>query len=256
MITRMEVGLVLIATLVLGACTPAQPRNQASDIDRGLTPAEVNTQLAIGYMQQGRPDVALAKLERALEQDPNLPAAHNAMGLLRERLREFDKAETHFRRALALDPRDSSAHNNYGTFLCRRDRFREAEQQFLAAVENPLYLTPDEAYENAGLCALREPDRPKAEAYFRKALGLNARLPKSLFQMAQLDYDRGEYESARAYLSRYQAVSGHTAGSLWLAIQTERKLGNLDQAASYALLLRANFPESDEVRFLSAPEAR
>ncbi|MCG8324683.1 MAG: type IV pilus biogenesis/stability protein PilW, partial [Thiotrichales bacterium] len=61
--------------------------------------------------------------------------------------------------------------------------------------------------------------------------------------------------SARGYLQRYTGSNSHNAGSLWLGIQIERALGDRDAEASYALLLRNNFPDSREARLLRESSA-
>jgi type IV pilus assembly protein PilF len=212
--------------------------------------AQINVQLGVGYFRQGDLEQALKKLERAVGQDPNLPSAHNALALLKQRLGQREEAEKHFQQAIKLDPSDSEAQNNYGVFLYNQGRYREAEEHFLEAVKNPLYGTPELAYENAGLAVQQLADFEKAEEYYRKALQLKQRLPKSLYRMAEINFKKGHYYQAKEYLQRYRAVAQHIPQSLWLGIRIEDKLGNEDAVSSYALLLRRNFPDSDQAQLL------
>lgn len=245
--------LLMAVVLVLGTAGCATPPEQPSE--RNLrTAAEANVQLGVGYLQQGKYDLALAKLEKAIEQDPNLASAHNVIAVLYERLNQNDLAEQHYRRALSLDPGDSGTHNNYGRFLCMRNQLREAEEQFLIALKNPLYPTPEIAHTNAGICALRVPDKAKAEEHFRRAVKVNPRYREALFELAKLNFDQERYLPARAYLQRYLDLAPRSADSLWLGVRIERKLGNKDAAASYALLLKSNFPDSEETRWLLESE--
>ncbi|MCL4315813.1 MAG: hypothetical protein M1527_02950, partial [Gammaproteobacteria bacterium] len=94
------------------------------------------------------------------------------------------------------------------------------------------------------------PDRAKAERYFREALRISPNLPESLYQMALLSYEAQNYPSARAYLQRYAGAAQHTPRSLWLGIRVERELGDKNALASYSLLLKGKFPESEEARLL------
>lgn len=258
--TRQSALLLVLAVgmLLASACssTGGQSDTLRATEDRPDTLAETNVKLGIGYMQQGQPDLALGKLQRALELDPNLASGHNAIAILYEQLGRLDTAEKHYRRAVSLAPQDSAAHNNYGTFLCgRRNQLDKAEQEFLKALENPLYTTPELAYENAGLCAQRKPDPVKAEQYFRKALELNPTLPVSLYQMALISFEAGRHLPARAYLQRYSEVASHNPQSLWLGIRIERVLGDKNAVASYALSLKGNFPDSEEAKQLQASES-
>ncbi|MEO7558136.1 MAG: type IV pilus biogenesis/stability protein PilW [Gammaproteobacteria bacterium] len=250
--------LILVSLLAtLSACsTTDEISSDTNPGDRSDTLAETNVKLGVGYLQQGRSDLALTKLQRALELNPNLPGAHNAIAIVYDRLGELDKAEQHYLKAINLAPKDSNAHNNYGTFLCKRNELDKAEKQFLQALENPLYETPALAYENAGLCALRVPNTIKAEKYFRSALQIDPRLPGSLYQMGVISFDRGDNLSARAYLQRYTAVARHTPQSLWLGVRVERVLGDKNAVSSYALQLRSSFPDSGEARLLGESEGR
>lgn len=245
--------------LVMSACSTT-PTSNSSNIpqpnagDRPDTLAETHVKLGIGYLQQGNRELALSKLQRALQLDPRLPSAHNAIAILYEQLGETRLAAQHYQNAVNFGPQDSNAHNNYGAFLCKNNDLDKADEQFLLALRNPLYATPELAYENAGLCAMRKPDVNKAENYFRNALQINPRLPSSLYQMALISFDRGQPLPARAYLQRYMEVAQPTPQSLWLGIRIERALGDRNAVSSYALLLRSNFPDSEEARLLQESE--
>jgi type IV pilus assembly protein PilF len=197
-------------------------------------------------MQRGDYQVALDKLQRSLLQNPHLPSTHNTIGVLYQRLGDMDKAEHHFQEAVDRAPDYSEVQNNYGFFLCEQKRYKEAEQRFLQAIKNPLYTNADQALENAEICVGLIPDATLAEQYFRKALQINPNLSKSLLQMSELSYLNIEYDQAKFYLDRYQAVSQWTPQALLLAIKLANKMGDQDAFASYTLILRARFPDSDE----------
>ncbi len=236
--------VVACLVLTLSGC------NQ-SNVKRGddkTSPAAANVELGVLYMREGKKNVAMDVLQKALKQDPNSADAHNAIGVLYESLGETDKADTHFKRALSLNSKDSQAHNNYGTFLCRNQRADEAEKHYLAAAANPLYETPELSYTNAGSCAYNAKDTAKAEQYWRKALELNAQFSPALLQMARLNVNQKNYMSARAYLQRFHAVARPSPESLWLGIQTERVLGDKNAEASYSMLLKNGFPDSPQAK--------
>lgn len=234
-----------IALAALIGCTPQNTREESVN-----SPARLNVELGKAYIHEGDFKQAMTKLERAIDQSPNYPDAHGTLAILHWRLGETDKAEREFREAIRLDPKDSQFRNNFGAFLCERGRYDAAEEQFLAALENPLYETPEHAYTNAGLCAMRRPDPQLAEKHFRAALRKNERFAPALLRMGQLSFEGGHYLQARAYLQRYNEVAPPTAESLWLGVRTERELGDRDTASSYALRLRSNFPDSEQTRLL------
>lgn len=243
------VMLTMLMAALLAGCAgqDARPEN---DPKRKL--AETQVRLGIGYMQQGKMDLALNNLRKALEVAPDMAAAHNAMAILYTQLGEHEKADSHYGTAVSLDPKDSSARNNYGTFLCGQKRYREAYEQFEKAVGNPLYSTPALAYENAGLCAMNEQNHTYAADRFRKALDINPGLSMSLLRMAEISYNTEHFLKGRAYLQRYEDVAPHNAESLLLGARIEKKLGAPELAEQYAQKLRAQFPDSPQAKSLGA----
>jgi type IV pilus assembly protein PilF len=240
--------LIFIVITVLSACTTQGGSKPKQYVAPDPKAAEINMRLGINYLQRGDYEIALEKLEKALQQNPNLASAHNTIALLYQRLNEVDKAEKHFKEAVNREVGYSEAQNNYGVFLCQQQRYEEADKRFLMAVKNPLYSSAAQALENAGVCINRVPDIERAEKYFRQALQINPNLSNSLIQMANISYEQQNYLQGRAYIQRYQAVSQWSPEALFLAIKIENKLKDQDAVASYALLLRARFPDSDEVQ--------
>ncbi|MGD8574776.1 MAG: tetratricopeptide repeat protein, partial [Gammaproteobacteria bacterium] len=58
--------------------------------------AKYNTQLGVAYMRQGKYDLAMQKLKRALQQDSDSAEAHMAMAVLDEQLDRTDDATDHW----------------------------------------------------------------------------------------------------------------------------------------------------------------
>ena len=245
---RIGAGLVCILVLLSGCAT--EPQRQNEKVTDPKKVAELNTQLAVAYLRDGDNELALKKLNRAIGADPNYAPAYSTLGLLYNRIGEFDSADKNFRKALRIAPDNSSILNNYGQVLCQNGMHAKGQEMFLHANENPLYRTPEIALNNAGTCAVDAGDLSAAETYFREALQINPRLAPTLLQMASLSYDLQRWLPARAYLQRYLEVGRHTARSLWLGIRIERELGDKDALASYELQLRNNFPDSKEAQAL------
>ena len=230
--------------------TSIQPQDTVVKPATGPKRAKIHTELAAGYYERGQMGIALDELKEALHADSNYAPAYNVTGLVYMQLRENDEAERNFRRALEIDPLDSDTNNNYGWFLCQSKREDESIKYFLTALKNPLYATPEKSYVNAGICMRQKGDEQAAVEYFGKALQLRPDEPQALSNMADISYKRHQYSEANAYLVRYMRVAAPTAETLWLGVRTERKLGNRDAEASYALQLRKKYPGSDEVRAL------
>lgn len=236
---------VFFIVLLLGACSHAK-KNSGEDTADPHKAAQINTELGFGYLRQGEVEIAISKFERAISYDATSVSAHYALGLAYEQQGKVGLAEEYFQRALKLDEQDSAANNNYGTFLCRQQRLLEAEKYFLAALKDPKYQTPELAYLNAALCVKKIPDYPKAEAYLKKVLELNPKVPVALYHMADIQYDKKNYLSARAYLQRYMELGSADARILWLGFEIEKRMGDSVQAKLFADKLLKEFPASQE----------
>jgi type IV pilus assembly protein PilF len=213
--------------------------------------AEINTQLGVEYMKDGKYETALKKLQKALEIDSNYARAYDVLGLLYARLGETENAEENFKRALQLAPQDSSILNNYGQFLCRKGDAEAGQALFAKAVENPLYQTPENSYTNAAICALeQQKDKAAAQEFLRKALERNPEMPVALLRMSQVTYESDNYMAAKGYFERYKQVASHTPESLYLGVRIEQKLGDSEAADNYAMLLQGKFPDSQEAHQL------
>jgi type IV pilus assembly protein PilF len=238
-------SIVLLASLfVLHGCT------STAAVSRGGSDEEVaraNLNLGVAYLRQGRPDLALEKLQRALDEDSRLADAHSAIALAYDQLGDLEEAERHYRRATQLEPGNGSAANSYAVFLCRRNRWEDAEPYFRRAADNPRYPTPAAALANAGVCAMNAGEPERAEQHFRAALAQSAVFPDALSGMMELAYQQGNYLQARAFMQRYTDVSEPSARVLWLCFNIEQRLEDPPAAERCAARLRSEFPDSAEL---------
>jgi type IV pilus assembly protein PilF len=238
---------VFIAISLLACSTSAERKRDKANTTRAAT---AYTQLGIEYLREGRYELSLDKLQKALEIDSDFALAHGSIAILYEKVGDDKRAEKHYKKALRLNPDDSGGHNNYGQFLCFQGRYKEANEEFMVAAGNRFYATPAVPLTNAGLCAKRIPDMPLAEQYFRQALQLNEKFAPALYQMALFKFEQGAFLSARAYLQRFQEVTKHNPESLWLAVRTEFALKDESTSGHYAVILRENFPKSEQAILL------
>lgn len=249
-------NLRLLTVIVMLACLSGcassvgggrdDPARVGSTMDRvsPVRAAEANTRLGVGYLEQGKLQIALEKLELAVRQDPKHAPAHLALGIINQSIGRNDKAIDHMKTAVALAPGDGSAHNNYGVLLCRVGRFAEADRQFLAALEDPFYQTPEVILANAGSCARRWGETERAERYLREALEFDPDFGEALFSMSELSFEAGRMLPARGFLQRLESQGELTPEALLLGVRIERALGNPTTAQHYASRLLNSYPGS------------
>ncbi len=212
--------------------------------------AIANLNLGVGYLRQGRTELAVEILERALSFDPRLADAHSSLAVAYDQLGLADRAEDHYRRATQLESDNPNAANSYAVFLCRHDRWNNAERYFRRAANNPSYMTPAAALANAGVCARAAGELEKAKRYFRDALGKDPAYPDALFHMTDLAYLDENFLQARAFMQRYLASADASPEMYWLCFQIEQELDSSAQAQSCATRLREQFPTSEQASLL------
>ena len=245
------VYFVVVITLLLSACV-SDPQRDDKDLNDA---SNFNAQMGLEYIKQGRYDVALDKLKKAVEQDPDNAVAQHYIAVLYQQLGEFDKAESHFHQALELTPENSDLLNNYGVFLCNAKKYQQAYPYFDKVLKDPLYPAKGSVYENVGLCAQAQGDISRAEENLKFALRLNPQSPKSLLAMAQISFDKQKYSTARKYYYEYLENARQSPESLWLGILLENRSGNKNRMASYKVLLKGKYPDSKEAALLRKMEA-
>lgn len=241
----------LVLSWVFALLIGCQSRPDVSQTDPdALARARVHTDLAAGYYSRGQFEIALQELAIATQAFPRYAPAYNMLGLVYMELRDLGLAQNNFQTALSISPNDSDTHHNYASFLCQNGRYEEAIRHFLQAIENPLYTTPQRSYANAGICAQKAGDMAQAQTFFEAALKLQPLQADALFNMAQIAYQRGDYQNANLYLARLLRSSEPSPARALLAIKIARKVGDRNTEESQALLLRRNFPNSAEAQLL------
>ncbi|HET8730725.1 MAG TPA: type IV pilus biogenesis/stability protein PilW [Moraxellaceae bacterium] len=239
--------IALAALLLLAGCTEV-----VEDPTHKIDPAAAardRVAIAADLLRQGEDDQALTYLQQALKSQPDMPEAHNLMGVLLERDGNIKGADREFRKSVRLRDDYSQAHNNYGSFLFRQKRFKEAARQFEAASSDISYQNRALTFEGLGRSAWMLGDKARAEEAFTRGLSLDPTLAVSTLYLGEIAFDKQNYEGARNLYKRYLDLTHdlpQTAQSLWLGIRLERRFGDRNALASYELALRRLYPDSLE----------
>ncbi len=247
---RLAPGLIalLFSVVMIAGCTSTTTTNGVAsatvDKDKAL---ENRLQLALGYMAQGDREKARQHLDKAMEIDSRSPEVHDVWALLYQQEMEFTEAEAHYQKALSYDPTFTRGRNNYGMFLLRQERYEEAYQQFVKGSEDLAYPKRGEIFLKAGMTAVKLNKLAEAEEALQKAVVLEPQLSQPYLELADIAYQRGDYQRAKLVLEKYnQSRRRPTPRGLWLGVRLENQLGNKDAEASQGLALRNLFPNSRE----------
>lgn len=214
--------------------------------------AMARLKLALEYLQNGKTEQAKLNLDRALAIDSDLDGIHASFAYFYQQVGENDKADKSYRTALSQYPDNANTRNNYGAFLCDLAHYEAANKQFLKAIATPENTAMANSHENAGLCALRDKNWPRAITHLEKVLGYERKRVRSILGLANAHIKLNELEVATRYLRQYRQSFAQTPQSLWLAIQIEHKLNNHSLASKLGDILQANYPTAQETKLYLA----
>ncbi|PYT72540.1 MAG: hypothetical protein DMG39_09580 [Acidobacteria bacterium] len=178
---------------------------------RVLPPAEVNSQKGELYVYTQRFEEAKSSLDAAVQADPNLPLAHEGLGMLAYYERDLGNAEKEFARAVQLNSASFLAY-----FFSARAKVREGGinsengPAVVADLEKAISLNPQFAPAYATLATFysMSPDtREKALAAGRKAIELE---PGNLNHAVSYGFvllSMGKTADAKTLASRIQSAA-------------------------------------------------
>jgi type IV pilus assembly protein PilF len=212
--------------------------------------AEIHTSLAGEYYQRGNLVVALEETRLAIKDDPAYVPAYNMRGLVFMELREDEQARASFAKALSLAPRDPELLNNFGWFLCLRGEPARAMQLFAQVQADNLYVSPEKALLNAGLCSRMQGRNVEAEDYLRRAVVFRPDLAGALYSLAEILYEKGAYKDSEIYLVRYMRLGEPSLSALVLGVKLARAQGEKAAEDSMMQQLRRRYPDAPQTRDL------
>jgi serine/threonine-protein kinase len=221
-----------------------------------------------------------AAARKALEIEPDLAAAHAALGFAKFRSFDFKAAELAFRRAVELNPTHPTSHHWYSLFLRVHGRFDEATTMIQRARElDPLSLVirvnvaqchqwtgrSDLAIQELQQALDLDPDfvlarhrlgilyattgrLPEARVEFLRVRALSPEVPYGLGMLGYVLARSGDYDGAEEIL---QQLKGYSEGGLAVrAAMAATHLGLRDLDQTFASLEQAYRAQEDGILWL------
>ncbi len=240
-------AVLALAAIITAGCVSSTTANVAPESDDDNA-AEYNYQLGARYYQNKSYELALDRLQRAVDLDPKLAKAYMTLGMTYEALDNPRLATKAYEDSIRVAPRDFNIQNAYAVFLCRQQDYDMAARYFERAASHAENDDAEYTLTNAGICMSQKPDPVVAEKYFRAALERKSTYGEALLQLCLLKFRQQDYLNARGFLARYMSANRTTAGVLYLAAEIEGRLGNDSGRTEFVNQLLREFPESAEAR--------
>lgn len=245
--------LVITSLALLVGCSSFQSNGSGSAVRPDESALAAYTKLGMQYLQAG--DLLSAKdtLQKAVSADAKYAPALNGLALVFQAEQERDLADGYYKQAIAADPSSAMIHNNYGAFLYSLGRYEEACTQLQSATEDPFYTQRAQAFENLGRCYRLIGRVDAAEFVLKRAITLSPDRASAQIELADLYIEKGDQVAANQRFVEFKSLleqgkAQHFAKSLWVGVRLSRLAGSPSKAATYALLLKNLYPNSEEYK--------
>jgi tetratricopeptide (TPR) repeat protein len=182
---------------------------------------------------EGDLDAAIAAHEAALVRDPSLADAHANLISLYGRVRDWKKAEEHYRAVVALGVNLADAHYDYGVLLGMQEKWDLAEHAYRQAlVVNPLHA---QAHNNLGQVLERQRRFEQATAAYRQAVESQPGFRLARFNLGRMLIALGRPGEAIVELEKLVEPRDVEAPRYLFALATAHvRAGHKDQGIKWA----------------------
>jgi len=206
------IALLILAFLVVGCVGPSEKEAEQELKESSF---RLKYKLGLSYIESGRFKDALLELLEAQKLNPNSKEVYNALGVSYLGLGEVDKAEAALKEALSLDPNYSEAHANLANVYINEKKWNEAVEECTKALQNPMYSTPEVAYNNRGYAYLMMGKDKEALINYYKALRYNPKFIKAYENLISYYLSKDDTVRARGLLEDALACNLNSPGLLY-----------------------------------------
>ena len=130
--------------------------------------------------------------------------------------------------------------------LCQQGRYPEAQRAFDVAMQSPLYAGRAKTLMAQGVCQARAGRLTEAERSLAQSYELDAANPITGFNLANILFQRGDFNRAQFYIRRLNNSEFANAETLWLGIKVERRMNDDVAMSQLGEQLRKRFAQSRE----------
>ena len=195
--------------------------------NKSLTINEVFN-LAVKNHQEGKIDIAQEHYNQVLKINPNHSQAHNNLGVIFEKLEDYNKAKSYYKKATEIDPNSANAHNNLGAILQELGEKQKAKECYEKAIEiDPNYAN---SYYNLGTIFQDLGEKQKAKSYYEKAIEIDPNHSQALNNLGVIFKELGEFEKALNYVEKAIKINPNYTNSYYNLGTIFQNLGEKQKA--------------------------
>jgi Flp pilus assembly protein TadD len=186
----------LVAVIVvLSLAHPSLARAQKTGGD-----AEARFSAGLAHLREGRSELALEEIKKAVSQDPKNPYFYKGLGQAYAQQRKFKDAIEAFRKSLELSPYFVDVRNDLGMALILSGKKDEGRKEFLTAFSDPTNPAPEMTSRNLGQSYLEDKNYAQAIDWFRSSIARNKIYAEPYRLAAEALIAMGRVEEAVAQL--------------------------------------------------------
>ena len=193
----MRISALWVVLLAASSCLPAIS-------DKARQSARINYDIGVTSLNRGEHRDALRALMVAVDEDPDLPEAHNALGLVLHAMGKQQEALKHYQEAVALRDKFSEAYNNKGVLLLDMGRYDDAIADFKVALGNILYNTPYLAEGNMGWAFYKKGDVATAQEHIGNAVATDPQFCRGYQWLARIALEQDHADQVVAHAQRFK----------------------------------------------------
>lgn len=212
--------------IVLG-CASSEPTVEM------IQKAQAHYKIGVSYLNEGKIQQAFVEFQKAIELDPRNKDAQHGLGLIYDSQGKFQMAIDSYKKAILIDPNFSEAHNNLGVVYGKLKRWDEAIEEYKEAIKNPLYQTPQWAYNNRGFALYSKGDILQAVDAFKEALIVYPNFDLARYNLGRAYMSLGKMKEAIAEFEKAIKINPRYLDAYYELALTYVKVGDKEKAISH-----------------------
>lgn len=193
---------------------------------------QARRELSIKLANDGFNEEALSNLQYLLKYFPEDAELHYNIGILHEKLKDFEKAKIAYRKAIEISPQEDFYYN-LGEVLVTLEEWNEAIEAFKTVIKTD--NKDGNCYFNLGLCYYHKDEINIATDNFQKAIELNPKDIFAHFYLGNIYQNNGLTNFAQESYKKVLEITPDYSWAYFNLASIAFQNNNLEEAKEYLL---------------------